>query len=172
MIARGLLFFLAALAPAGRASAELSLESVHWQAGRVERGRAISWADVKVLDDAPPKFDSRLRARLVLKNRGPKTMEGILLRYSLTSRLVKIDGDSLDGVWGVPFMVEERRVPKIGPNQMIEVPLETKPGLDLSVRRLSRSGWWPDRVRLQVMIVPHAGSASIETLEDVLEVRR
>ena len=161
-----------AMAAAGRASAELVLESVHWQVGRVEHGRVASWADVKVLDDGPPKMESRLRARLVLKNRGPQTSEGILLRYSLTCRLAKADGAVTEGVWAIPFLVEERRVPKVGANKVLEVPLETSPGLELYLRRLSRSGWWPDRLRLQVMLEPHPGVQTIQTLEDVLEVKR
>jgi len=160
------------MAGAGRASAELLLESVHWQVGRVERGRVTSWADVKVLEDGPPRLDSRLRARLVLKNRGPQVSEGILLRYSLTARLSRIEGESHEGTWAIPFMVEERRVPKVGPNKVIEVPLETNPGLSLSLQRLSRSGWWPDRIRIQVMLEPHAEYQTIQTLEDVLEVKR
>lgn len=161
-----------AMAATGRASAELVLESVHWQVGRVERGRVASWADVQVLEDAPPKLESRLRARLVLKNRGPQTSEGILLRYSLTARLTQVGGAAAAGVWAIPFLVEERRVAKVGPNKILEVPLETSPGLELYLRRLSRSGWWPDRLRLQVMLEPHPGVQTIQTLEDVLEVKR
>ncbi|OGS36279.1 MAG: hypothetical protein A2506_10200 [Elusimicrobia bacterium RIFOXYD12_FULL_66_9] len=161
-----------AMAAAGRASAELVLESVHWQVGRLVRGRVASWVDVKVLEDGPPRMESRLRARLVLKNRGPQTSEGILLSYSLTPRLAQTGAAMSDGVWGIPFLIEERRVPKVGPNKIIEVPLETSPGLSLYLRRLSRSGWWPDRLRLQVMLVPHPGVQSIQTLEDVLEVKQ
>lgn len=161
-----------AMAAAGRASAELVLESVHWQVGRVERGHVASWVDVKVLEDGPPKLESRLKARLVLKNRGPQTSEGILLRYSLTARLTQAGGAAAEGVWAIPFMIEERRVPKVGPNKVIEVPLETNPGLELYLRRLSRSGWWPDRLRIQVMLEPHPGVQTIQTLEDVLEVKQ
>ena len=159
-------------ATAGRASAELVLESVRWQVGRVVRGRVATWADVKVLEDGPPKLDSRLRAKLVLKNRGPQTSEGILLRYSLISRLTQTGGAAAEGAWAIPFLVEERRVPKVGPNKLLEVPLETSPGLELYLRRLSRAGWWPDRLRLQVMLEPHPGEQTIQTLEDVLEVKR
>ncbi|MEK7382307.1 MAG: hypothetical protein AAB262_03365, partial [Elusimicrobiota bacterium] len=135
-------------------------------------GRGASWADVKVLEDGPPKLESRLRARLVLKNRGPRTSEAILLRYSLTARLAQAGGGVSDGVWAIPFLIEERRVAKVGPNKVLEVPLAMSPGLELHLRRLSRSGWWPDRLRLQVMLEPHPGVRTIQTLEDVLEVKR
>ena len=67
----------AALSVPGSASAELSLASVHWQAGFVEGRRVTSWRDVKALPDAPRPAD-RMRARLVLKNDGPQDEEGLL----------------------------------------------------------------------------------------------
>lgn len=158
----------AVLAPC--AQAEVVLEGVHWQVGRVEHGRVKSWADVKVLQDGPPQLDSRLRARLSIKNRGPLPSEGILLRYSLTARLTQ-DG-STAGTWAIPFFVDERRVAKIGPNQVVEVPLVVSPRLELYLRRLSRAGWWPDRLRLQVMLEPHSGEQVLQSLEEVLEVVR
>ncbi|OGR95606.1 MAG: hypothetical protein A2V88_14120 [Elusimicrobia bacterium RBG_16_66_12] len=169
---RAILLAAAFMAAAVRASAELVLESVHWQVGRARAGRVASWADVKILEDGPPKLESRLRARLVLKNRGPQTSEGILLRYSLTSRLTPAGEAAAEGVWAIPFLIEERRVPKVGPNKVVEVPLETSPGLELYLRRLSRSGWWPDRLRLQVMLEPRPGERTIQILEDALEVKR
>jgi len=159
-----------AAAGAGGASAEIVLEGVHWQVGRVEGGRVAGWQDLKVLVDGPPKLDSRLRARLVLKNRGPKAEEGLLLRYSMTARVAPAAG--AEGSWAIPFVVEERRVPKVGPNQMIEVPLETGAALELYMRRLARAGWWPDRVKLQVMLEPHPGSAALQIVEDVVEIQR
>ncbi|MDE2511781.1 MAG: hypothetical protein KGL74_11725, partial [Elusimicrobia bacterium] len=50
-----------AAAGAGAASAEIILEGVHWQVGRVEAGRVTGWRDLKVLVDGPPKLDNRLR---------------------------------------------------------------------------------------------------------------
>ena len=174
MTARKAILLAALLAAAGRsrASAELVLQGIHWQVGRVEKGRVASWHDVRIIEDGPPGLDTRLRARLVLKNGGADPVEGILVRYSMTSRLSRIDGRAVDGVWAIPFLVDERRVPKVGPYKTMEVPLETGPALELYMRRLLRSGWWPDRVRLQVMLEPHQGGSSIQTVEDVLEVRR
>ncbi len=164
--------FLAAALAAGAASAsaEIVLEGVHWQAGRVEGGAA--WQDVRVLEDGPPRLENRLRARLVLKNRGPKTEETLLLRYSLTARIAPVAGAATEGSWTIPFAVEERRVPKVAPGKTIEVPLDAGVALGLYLRRLVRASWWPDRVRLQVMLEPHPGSASLQTVEDTLEVVR
>jgi hypothetical protein len=159
-------------AAAGVASAEVALEGVHWQAGGAGAARVTAWQDLKVLVAAPPKLDNRLRARLVLSNRGAKEEDGLLLRYSLTARLAPAEGSPPDGSWAVPFIVDEKRVPKIGAGKMVEVPLDASPALDLYLHRLSRSGWWPDRIRIQVMLEPHAGIKSLQVVEDVLEVRR
>ncbi len=162
----------AALAAAGAsvASAEVVLEGVHWQVASMSRGRVAGWQDMKVLDDGPPRLDSRLRARLVIKNTGPRAEEGLLLRYSLTARLEPSSGAApTGGSWAIPFFVDERRVPKIGPGRVLEVPLQAATALQIYLSRLARSGWWPDRVRLQVMLDPRPGSASIQTVEDTLE---
>lgn len=161
-----------AAAGAATASAELVLEGVHWQAGRVEGGRVVAWQDLKVLDDAPPKLDNRLRARLVLTNKGAKAEETLLLRYSMTARVAPSTGAPAEGSWAIPFAVDEKRVPKVAPGKMVEVPLELGPALELYLRRLARAGWWPDRVKLQVMLEPHPGSVAIQTVEDTLEVTR
>ncbi|MDO8756542.1 MAG: hypothetical protein Q7J64_00895 [Elusimicrobiota bacterium] len=157
---------------AANARAELLLDSVSWQRASAGKGRAVIWEDASALVDAPPKFESRLRARLTLKNRGPKAAEGVLLRYSMTGRVAPVEGGAVEGAWGVPFFVGERRVPKIGPNMTLDVNLTTSPALELYLAKLARAGWWPDRVKLQVMIEPHRGAAAVQALEAVLEVSK
>ena len=158
------LVLAAAFAAAGAspASSELALESVHWQAGRVEGGRVTSWRDVKALAD-------RMRARLVLKNDGPRNEEGLLLRYSLTARVLPADGGGADGAWAVPFLVDEKRVPKVGAEKTVEVSIDAGAAIDLYLRRMARAGWRPDRIKIQVMLEPHHGSKTLQIVEDVLE---
>lgn len=152
--------------------AELVLESVSWQRVRMETSRIISWEDLGRLIDGPPKFETRLRARLTLKNRGPVSAEGILLRYSMTGRIAPNSANTPEGVWGIPFMVDAKHVPKVGPNKTQNVYLVTSPALELYSAKLARAGWWPDRVKLQVMIEPHRGAVAVQTLESVLEVAK
>ena len=159
-----------AAATAGAAAAEISLESVSWQVGRVAAGRVVSWQNVTVLEDGPPKLDNRLRARLVLKNAGPAE-EGLLVRYSMTTRVVPSKDAPGGGSWAVPFSVDERRVPRIGADKTLEVPLDASPALDLYLRRIARAGWWPDRIKIQVMLEPRSGSKTISVVEAVLEVK-
>ena len=157
-------------AAATAAPAQLSLDAVRWQIGKVARGR-VSWADGRLLAEGPPKLASRLRARLVLRNKGTAPVEGVLLRYSMTARLVPSASPEAAGTWAIPFSVDERRVPVIGAGKTIDVPLESAAALDLYLRHLARAGWWPDRIKLQVMLDPRPGSSAIQTVEDVLEVR-
>jgi hypothetical protein len=161
----------AAIAAAG-ARAELLLDSVSWQRARVEKPRVVVWEDAGQVLDGPPKLDARLRVRLTLKNRGPKAAEGILLRYSMIGRILPVAGAASEGSWGVPFMTDEKRVPKVGPNKTLDVYLTTSPGLELYLAKLARAGWWPDRVKLQVMIEPHQGAVAVQSLESVLEVAK
>ncbi len=160
-----------ALAAAG-ARAELLLDNVSWQRARVEKARVAAWEDVTQLSDAPPKLDARLRARLTLKNRGPVAAEGILLRYSMTARIAPVAGEKAEGTWAIAFVVDEKRVPKVGPNKTLDVFLTTSPALELYLAKLARAGWWPDRVKLQVMVEPHPGTVGLRALESVLEVSK
>lgn len=152
--------------------AELLLEAVSWQRARVVGARVVSWGDFGRLIDGPPKLDARLRVRLTLKNRGPVAAEGILLRYSMTGREAPIAGEKPEGSWAIPFVVDEKRVPKVGPNKTLDVYLTTSPALELYLNKLSRAGWWADRVKLQVMIEPHPGTVVVRSLESVLEVAK
>lgn len=168
---RALLSVLAFAAfSAASVRAELLLEAVSWQRARVSGPRVVAWEDIGELIDGPPKLDARLRARLTLKNRGPVAAEGILLRYSMTGRVAPIAGEKPEGSWAIPFMVDEKRVPKVGPNKTQDVYLTTSPALELYLNKLARAGWWADRVKLQVMIEPHPGAVEVKSLESVLEV--
>jgi hypothetical protein len=161
-------------AAAGRASAEPVLDGVSWQAARVERGRVAAWQDVKVVSNPPPKLVNRLRVRVLLKNRGPKPVEGILLRFGMTARLTPTAGTgaSSEGAWAIPFAIGEKRVPFVGPNKTVEVSLDPGDDLVIYLRRVARAGWWPDRLKMQVMLDLHPGATSIQTSEDVVELGR
>ena len=161
---------VAAFAAAGAvsASAELALESVHWQQGRVEGGRVAFWKDVKTNTSVPTSAD-RMRARLIMKNDGPQNEEGLLLRYSLTARVLPEYGGSPDGAWAVPFSIDEKRVPKVGAEKTIEVTLDASAAIDLYLKRVARAGWRPDRLKIQVMLEPHRGSKALQRVEDVVE---
>lgn len=163
---------LAAFAAAGAAPAfaELVLEGAGWQAGKPQRPpRPVLWADAPSAA-LPKRGPARLRAKAVLKNRGPKSVEGILLRYVVSARLITARADvPAESAWALPFSVAERRVPKIGPNQVLEVPLTVTPALDDYLKRIKRQGMRANGLKVQVQIETHAdGAVMIE--EAVLDV--
>lgn len=169
-------FLAAALLLAGTfvpARAELMLQEVSWEAAAPVKGKPSLFIAVETFKTQPsePKR-SKLRAKLTLKNRGPKAVEGILLRYALTARLAQADSSS-EGTWAVPFTVEEKRVPRIGANQILDVALGPSPMIDLYLKKLGRTGFWPDELKIQVMIEPfHRAEPSFQVLEKTLPVSR
>lgn len=161
---------------AGPLAGELSVESLHWELAQPVRGRKPVYADIVSLETAPPRIAGKLRARVVLKNRGPLAADGILLRYCLLARLAPVRSRQ-DGVWALPFLIEEKRVAKVGPNQLFEVSLDPSASMALPfnryLRRVYASGFWPDQLKLQVMLSPHRGAVeTIATQEIILPVTK
>lgn len=158
-----------AAAGAGSAAAELVLESAGWQSGRVERPpRPIKFEDATAVS-LPRKGAPRLRAKAVLKNRGPKSVEGILVRYAVSARLAPLRDAAAEAVWAVPCLIDERRVPKIGPNQVLEVPLTLTPSLENYLKRVARQGFRANALKASAMIETHADGA-VRVQEAVLEI--
>lgn len=106
----------------------------------------------------------RLLAKLSLLNRGP-AVEGILLRYTLASKIAPI-GQPQESVLAPPFLLESKRVPKVRANSLYDVVLDPSPGLKLYLKKSHRAGYWPEELRLQVMLEPRRGDKSrVQTLE-------
>ncbi|MBI4425400.1 MAG: hypothetical protein HY554_16845 [Elusimicrobia bacterium] len=141
---------------AGPACAEVVLRAVSWQlvsgAGSKPRGfKPIErWIQ-------PPsgRLGAKPRALVTVVNRGPKPAEGVVLRYAVSARMTRV-GSASEGVWTVPFFLNERRVPRVGPNQVKEVPLNDLV-LAVFLKKSFRSGYWPDAFKIQVMVEPRAG---------------
>jgi hypothetical protein len=153
-------FVLAALL-AANASAELTLDAAGWQSGRVEKpARPAVWAAAEKAK-LDPKRAPLLRGNVQLKNRGPVPAEGILVRYTAAAKL--------GGTWALPFLIDERRVPKVGPNSVVEVPLSLSPKLDLYLAKLKRLGFAPEAFKLQAMLEPHA-QIGVKVVEASLEI--
>lgn len=139
------------------ASAELVLRAVGWQLpsprGAQPRGyRAIArWIQ-------PPAARVAAKPRVVVTvvNRGPKAAEGAVLRYVVSARQFKIGEIGREGVWTVPFYLAERRVARVGANQVKEVPINDLV-LDVFLKKAFRAGYWPDALRIQVMVEPRTG---------------
>jgi hypothetical protein len=156
-------------AGAGTAFAEVVLDAAGWQAGKAEKpARPAVWSDAtETALDA--KKAPLLRGKAVLKNRGPVAAEGVLVRYAVAARLSPAESKG-QGDWALTFLLDERRVPKIGPNAVLEVPLSLSPKLDLYLSKLKTHGFRPSELKLQVMVAPHPESP-IKVLDAVLAVK-
>jgi hypothetical protein len=145
------------------------LEAVRWQfgAGRPPQRR---FADIGELAAPGADLRGRLRARLTVANRGPKEIEGILLRYCLSARISPAAGQA--GVWSVPFLIEQKRVPRLGPHQSLETSLDSTELVRLYLKRVARNGFSPTELKLYVMVEPQRGqTAPIQTVESTLPLR-
>jgi len=156
--------------------AEVMIESVSWQLAKTARGQKPVYQNITALPTVPPRIDGKLRLRVVLKSRGPQEAGGLLLRYCLTARLVPA-GQSAQGVWAVPFLISEKRVPKVGPNRFVEVTLDPSLSVEMPLnhylKRTLDSGFWPDQLKVQVMLSPRRGAVdAVKTEELILPVQR
>lgn len=156
---------------AANASAELTLDAAGWQSGRVEKpARPAVWADAQKAS-VPAKKAPLLRGKATLKNRGPKAAEGVLLRYAVTARLAaEKSGADGEARWALPFLIDERRVPKVDANSVVEVPLSLSPKLDIYLKKVRRQGMRVDALKLQAMLEPHAADGAVKVVETLLEV--
>ena len=93
---------------------------------------------------------------VTVENRGPSAVDGMVLRYALSARLVKAGTEGQPGVWTVPFYLNERRVPRVRAGQVKEIPLNDLV-LDVFLKKVYRAGYWPDALRIEVMVEPRAG---------------
>ncbi|OIO11738.1 MAG: hypothetical protein AUJ52_01595 [Elusimicrobia bacterium CG1_02_63_36] len=101
------------------------------------------------------------RAYVTLENPNAAAEHAVLLRYCVDARLRRI-GTSADGVWTVPFLNDEKRVPVVGGGKKFDVALPlNRVALDGYLKKMYRAGFWPDAFRVRVMIEPRPG----ETLD-------
>ena len=162
---RTLLLTAALALCAGAASAEVEPQAVRWQ--HISKQKQESAKPMDVAELALP-LEGKLLARVKLLNRGPAT-EGVLLRYSLTP---KISADAHTAPVGVvPFVIEEKRVPKIGANQFLEVTLDLTPAVTLYLKKIARDDFKLREIRLQLMVSPRRGEKGIKTIESALPIK-
>lgn len=168
---RALLFSLCLLA-AEPAAAEVELQGVRWELVRRENPRkppVVTPIETLELTGRPIK--GRLIARLQYLNRGPAS-EGLLIRYSLRAKLAPADKPEA-AAWSVPFMIEEKRVPRVVANQKAETALDPTAMLNIHLKRLERSGYYPQELKLEATVSPRRGeSYPIKVLEVLLPVKR
>lgn len=159
---------IALLLAALPAAAEVQLQSVSWQQTASTKGAKP--ADVSQLAlPAGSAVKGHLRARVKLLNRG-QAVEGVLLQYALTAELAPEDTAGAKPQWAIPFALDERRVPKIGPNEYLDVSVDPTQALTIYLRRVHREGYWPTQLKIQVMLTPRKGAGVMQVVDSTLPV--
>ncbi|MCX5784454.1 MAG: hypothetical protein NTX59_02065 [Elusimicrobia bacterium] len=157
MIKKTIPFAIFFLLFSAAASAQVRVTAVSWESSSP---RAKTWtpfmpvAGLKLT--AHQKLTDKLRAIFTVHNSSASAVEGIVLRYALRLRLIK-DGDSPEnGVWNVPFRVEELRLAKAGAGESKQVRAE-RFGLNEQIKKLAGTGFWFDALKLEVTVDPRYG---------------
>jgi len=158
---------------AARTRAEIELTSVQWQLVKREPGKALKAPmpqDISALAVAQGgKLGGRLWAKLKLLNRGP-ALEAILIRYAVSAKIAPLDKRQ-PASWALPFMLGDRRLPKVGANSPLEIPLDPTDDVTVYLKNVFREGYWPEEFRLEVMVQPRKDQkAPIKILESTLTV--
>lgn len=160
-------------ASAAPAFSQVGIVKVGWEVSKLAGKSRTPFAPVAELRAAPDlKFTDRLRAIVTLRNPSSRPVEGLVLHYALSLRLLKKGDAPEKAFWGVPFHVEEVRVSKVNPSserqaRVIRFELQTQ------LNRLRNSGFEPLSLKLDVMLSPRQGdepSAIIrESVIDILK---
>ena len=149
------------------AFAEVVLADLGWQFAIQIKKQRRKYHDIEAWIFPPgSKRKVRVRAMATVLNKSASDERAVLLRYAFSARLKKI-GARGEGTWTIPFVVEERRIPRIRGGASLPVELYlNRVAFDAYIKRMHRAGFWPDAFRVKVMIEPRAG----ETLnERILE---
>lgn len=154
----GKILLFSALLGAAPVSAEVTIDRMNWQLALQMRKQKRIYHDISQwLFPPSPKVKTRPRALVRLSNKSGKAETAVLLRYSITPRLRRI-GTSEKGLWMVPFVVEERRIPNLKGGQSKDIPLYlNRVAFGAYLKRMYRAGYWPDALRVEVMIEPKPG---------------
>ncbi len=149
-------FILALFCLATAAYAGVSVKDIKWQAADLKSGGKSIFLDVSsvsLLDIG--KSGGKVRLLVRLNNTGAAKDGGRVLRCSFSMRLAK-EGSAEPGVWTVPFSIDERRIAVIAPGELVEITVPHT-GLQVYLKRLSGTGFRPDRLRVSVMLEPRRG---------------
>ena len=161
-------FFLLFFAPL---RAQVRVTSISWESSVPKAKNWTPFAPVTELKlAANRKMKDKLRAVFTVHNSSRVAMEGLVLRYALRLRLVKNGDAPENGVWGVPFRVEELRLAKAPAGESRQV-RAIRFELNEQIKKLSGTGFWFDALKLEVMVEPRRGEElSGITQESVLAV--
>ncbi len=159
----------AALWMASPAAAEIKLHGVTWQFAKP--GPRKPFSEIKRLVVVGSKLKGKVRAQLRLHNPSETDEEGVLVRYSMTAKLKHpVDGWE---IWALPFMLDQRRIPKIKAGDLKRVSLDPTIGIKLYLKKVARWGRRIEAIKVRIMLEPRrGGKGKIQILESVLPIAR
>lgn len=143
------------------AEAEVVVEDAGWQLAVDVRNPKSPYHDVaQWLFPPNPTVKVRSRISLRLKNLSPRAETAVLARYAFYARLKRVDDGGGTGTWVVPFIVEERHIPRIAGGASMMVPINVnRVAMSAYLKKAYRAGFWPDAFRVTVMVEPRAGES-------------
>jgi hypothetical protein len=142
------------------AHADILIRDVNWQLALQVAKKKRNYHDIRQWL-FPPTDKAKIRARAMVRlgNRGNSDEAAVLLKYVFVARLRKI-GSKKEGVWTVPFHLEEKRITifKKLSEKVVSLPIN-RVALNAYLKRMYRAGYWPDAFRVKVMVEPRTGES-------------
>ena len=150
-----LILFLMCLA---NLPAQITIKNIDWQTSKgrgTKRKPFISVKDITLKQDI--KTNEKLRVLISIRNDSDKDIEGLVLRYSLNFRIIKLNSKDDYFIWSVPFRIEELRVSKIKALSSHSVKI-INTNLNNELKKFKNSGFWVDALAVKIMIEPRKGN--------------
>lgn len=121
------------------------------------KGRPVFHAVESLYLPPDAKPAARLRAVLSVDNDGPRAESGAVIRFALSARIRRVD-DTAEGLWTVPFLLEERHIPQVkrGRGVQVVLPLNRVAVVD-HLKNLRAAGYWPDALKIEAVFLPRRG---------------
>jgi hypothetical protein len=136
---------------------QITIEDVNWQISKAAGAKRLPFVKIKEVSIKPEgKINEKLRILVSVRNEGDKVVEGLVLRYALKFKIVKLNSVDDTAIWSVPFRIEEVRISKIKSNssQMVKI---INTGINKELKKLRNNGFWIDAIGVEIMIEPRKG---------------
>ncbi|MCK5583057.1 MAG: hypothetical protein KAI33_04670 [Elusimicrobiales bacterium] len=138
-------------------SSQITIRDINWQVSKVAGTKRAPFVKVKeVLIKPEGKINKKVRIIVSVANEGDKIVEGLVLRYALNFRIIKLNSAEDTAIWSVPFRIEELRISKIKPSglQMVKI---INTSINKELKKLRNNGFWIDAIGMEIMIEPRKG---------------
>ncbi len=138
-------------------SAQITIGDINWEISKAAGTKRLPFENVKeVLIKPESKINEKFRILVAVRNEGDKVVEGLVLRYALNFRIVKLNSPDDTAIWSVPFHVEELRISKIKPSGLQTVKI-INTSINKELKKLRNNGFWIDAIGMEIMIEPRKG---------------